>query len=736
MTPPDRQLASSREYTDVEVVDDFGEEGGAGSLGGNRFDPKKILSAFRRFWWIPLVTTVLGIGTGAFLAKEAPETFISRAVMWEAVKIKLPEGSLFAEDVQNFLGTQSELLKSEALRDLALDRLRVAGTNLAIPRGPDGKPVPVEVQMRQAAKSAVYTLTATGPTPQYTRAFLDALMHTYTEYKRDIRKSISGDTLASIAQQVQASERDLKEAQDIFSAYQRSNNLAILQQEGMVAGTYLAQLRTRLADLELEAKLLSMAFPNDEGSLPTASPPVDAPPSADATWFQVSSVSGATLSGVVPPEVQTGFRELDALLAQKERLGRYLRPKHPKIVKLVADIERVRSLIDIYRRQNQEQLAAARKSILIRIENVRASIHQWQTKVMESNARIAEAEQLRLQVQRAQTTYERLAVMVQNVAISRNIDQDTLAVLQPAAPAERSYRAQLTTAGVASFAGLALGLAILVLIGFLDDGFHSYSDINASFGGVIVGQVPEIAASSKNSPLPVLAPDDPRHVYAESYRSLRSALFYLSSDLTRPAAVLVTSAVPGEGKSTISTNLARTLAFGGSKVLLIDADLRKGRLHTLMGTAREPGLSDVLRAPDALDRALYNNGLANLTFLSTGTLVPNPGDILLDPGFGELLAKLKQRFDYVLIDSCPVFAASDAATIAPQVDGTLFIVRRGYSRGRVVREAIEALRQRHGRVLGIIFNRANASMRSYHYYKYAEYYRQEPEVTKVDRSKG
>jgi capsular exopolysaccharide synthesis family protein len=729
VTPPDRQLTRSSEYTDVEVVDDYGGGGGAGQGGGSGFNPKKILLALRRFWWIPLITTLLGVGAGLLAAKYTPETYVSRATLGEVVKLKLKDVGLFAEDVQTFLGTQAELLKSAALRDLALERLRISRTNVTIPTGPDGKPVPVEIQMRQVPKSAVYVITANGPNPSYTQTFLDALIHAYTDYKRDIRKTVSGDTLASIAQQVEAADLNLKETQDVFSRYQRTNNLAILQQEGMVAGTYLAQLRTRLADLELEAKLLAIASSETNAS-PAGS--LSGPDGAELSvgWLQPSPTTGSSISGVVPPEVQGGMRELETLKAQRARLSRFLRPKHPKMVKLAGDIERVEGLLNILQRQNQEQLAGARKSVLLRIENVQALIQQWQSKVMESNAKIAEAEQLRLQVNRAQLVYERLVMMAQDVVINRKIDQDSLSIIEAATPATRSYTKQLSAGGTASFGGLALGLLILVLLAFLDDGFHSQTDLNASLGALLVGQVPELEAPAKDSPLPVLAMDDSRHVFAESYRSLRSALFYLSTDLPRPAVVLITSAVPGEGKSTISVNLARTLAFGGSKVLLIDADLRRGKLHSVLGAPREPGLSDVLRKLELLESGIFENGVANLAFLATGTPVPNPGDLLLDARFGQLLAKLKQRFDYVLIDSCPVFAAADAATIGAQVDGTLFIVRRGYSKSKVVREAIETLQQRQARVLGVVFNRANASLKSYHYYKYAEYYRGETDSGK------
>ena len=729
MTPPDRQLTRSSEYTDVEVVDDYGGGGGMGQGGGSGFNPKKILLALRRFWWIPLITTLLGVGSGLVVAKYTPETYVSRAVIGELVKLKLKDVGLFAEDVQTFLGTQAELLKSPALREMALERLRISHTNVTIPIGPDNKPVPVEIQMRQVPKSAVYVITASGPNPSYTQSFLDALIHAYTDFKRDMRKNVSGETLASIAQSVLGAERNLREAQDIFSRYQKTNNLAILQQEGMVAGTYLAQLRTRLADLELESKLLAIASSETNDS-PGEVKSAEAASNPSVGWFQSNPTTGSSLSGLVPPEVQAGLRELETLKSQRARLSRFLRPKHPKMVKLAGDIERVEGLLNIFQRQNKEQLAGARKSVQLRIENVQAIIQEWQAKVMESNAKIAEAEQLRLHVNREQLVYDRLVMMAQDVGIGRSIDQDMLNTMEPATPAQRSYTKQITAGASASFGGFALGMLILVLIAFLDDNFHSQSDLNHSLGAMVVGQVPEIVAPAKDSPLPVLAMDDSRHVFAESYRSLRSALFYLSSDLPRPAVVLITSAVPGEGKSTISVNLARTLAFGGSKVLLIDADLRRGKLHAVLGAPREPGLSDVLQKPELLETGLFENAVANLTFLATGTLVPNPGDLLLDKRFGQLLEKLRQRFDYVLIDSCPVFAAADAATIGAQVDGTLFIVRRGYSKSKVVREAIETLQQRQARVLGVVFNRANASLKSYHYYKYAEYYRDETDSGK------
>jgi capsular exopolysaccharide synthesis family protein len=190
----------------------------------------------------------------------------------------------------------------------------------------------------------------------------------------------------------------------------------------------------------------------------------------------------------------------------------------------------------------------------------------------------------------------------------------------------------------------------------------------------------------------------------------------------RPKVVIITSAVPNEGKSTIATNLARTLAMGGARVLLIDGDLRKGRIHEALKMQSKPGLSDLLREPGDPGRFTQDTDLPNFSFLARGGITRNPGDLLLSPAIDQILGRFRDQYDYVIIDTSPVFAADDTSTIAAKADGVLFVVRSRFSHARMVREALELLFQRQAKVLGLILNRANASGQSYYHYKYAEYY--------------
>jgi hypothetical protein len=313
--------------------------------------------------------------------------------------------------------------------------------------------------------------------------------------QKNVRQEVSGDTLASISEQVQKAERDLKFEQDALMIFQRTNNLAIIEEEGRIAGGYLARLKTQLSDLELEARLLAAT---------ALAQPTNAATNAQSLDLAVAASFGGPSSSA-PAEHQATFKEIELLKLQRERLSKNLRPKHPKIVKLDADIERGEKLAEIYRRQSREQLASSQAAIQLKMENVRNSIREWEGKVVEANSRIAEAERLKMNVQRAQGMYERLALLVQNVGISRNIDHETLAILEPASLPERSYTREIGLAGMAGFGGLGLGLGLIFLIVVRDDRFESVVEVTEKLPVQVVGQVPK-SARRNGSPASLLRP--------------------------------------------------------------------------------------------------------------------------------------------------------------------------------------------------------------------------------------
>jgi capsular exopolysaccharide synthesis family protein len=206
----------------------------------------------------------------------------------------------------------------------------------------------------------------------------------------------------------------------------------------------------------------------------------------------------------------------------------------------------------------------------------------------------------------------------------------------------------------------------------------------------------------------------------------------MSNGGTKPKTIIVASSVPEEGKSTVALYLAATMAMGNSRVLLIDADMRRGALHEFFGAASSPGLAEILNGEISPANAIVHTGLENLALLPAGEAKRNPGELVLSSEWSRLLTEAKQQFDYVLVDTPPVLAADDVASLAPKVDGVLFVVRGSFTSARMARGALEVLRQRHVRMLGLIFNRAVSSPYEYHYYqRYRRTYRWEPKETRL-----
>ncbi len=176
----------------------------------------------------------------------------------------------------------------------------------------NGEALPVRIRVSQTGKSAVFLLEASSTDPGFTRAYLDALMQAYLDYNDEIHKQITGVTLDSITQQVQVAEEELKTQQDILTDYERTNNLAILQEEGTVAGAYLTKLKTELSDLQLDEKLYEASLTNSSTSFPDLAQTNSASSTNIVSTIADSALSAADfLSGNVPVEVQNKFKDLE-----------------------------------------------------------------------------------------------------------------------------------------------------------------------------------------------------------------------------------------------------------------------------------------------------------------------------------------------------------------------------------------------------------------------------------------
>lgn len=291
-----------------------------------------------------------------------------------------------------------------------------------------------------------------------------------------------------------------------------------------------------------------------------------------------------------------------------------------------------------------------------------------------------------------------------------------------------------TVVAIAALAGLVIGVIGAFVRKSLFGGIEDPNEIEQRLGLTVSAAIPQSArqealyaqVQAKSKKVSVLAQDAPGDPAIESLRSFRTLLQFSMLD-AKNKIVMITGPTPGVGKSFVAVNFAAVLAANGKKVLLIDADLRKGYLQRYFGLERLNGLSEVIAGQLPLDKVIYPNIVVNVDFISTGVLPPSPAELLGHHNFGAVLDAVSSRYDCVVIDTAPVLPVSDAMVVAPHV-GTIFnIVRGGVSTMGEIEESVKRLKQGGNTVAGIVFNGLKPRMGRYGYgskygkYRHAQY---------------
>jgi non-specific protein-tyrosine kinase len=295
-----------------------------------------------------------------------------------------------------------------------------------------------------------------------------------------------------------------------------------------------------------------------------------------------------------------------------------------------------------------------------------------------------------------------------------------LSVVEPAvaSPFPVSPRTLLNTL-LAAILGLVIAVGIIAVVEYLRDAVKDPDDVQAVTGLSTLGIIARMKGNGDRSEIYQLAALlYPRSGVTEAYRTLRTNVEFASVD-TPIHTLLVTSAMPGEGKSVTAANLAVVFAQAGRRVLLVDADLRQPGVHRVFNLSNAHGLTTLLRRDDvSIDAVLQNTEQDSLRVLTTGPLPPNPAELLGSQRMRVVIDRLKAEADLVIFDSPPLQAVTDAAVLSSFLDGTLLVVDAGRSHRRAVRLARQALERADAKVLGAVLNRIPVGARS----EYADYY--------------
>lgn len=360
----------------------------------------------------------------------------------------------------------------------------------------------------------------------------------------------------------------------------------------------------------------------------------------------------------------------------------------------------------------QQQLTAAQAQL----ERDRALLAASSATPAPGTPASAAQADLSARIDAEQRTYATLLDQYDKARIDEALTANSVSLVDPASPpsAPSKPRIPLNTA-LGTLLGLLGGIGLALVLESMNPTIHSAGDLQAITDAPVMGRVPAYASRGLQKDKLILERKGAAYsAPAEAFRRLSGSLTSLASRKGYRQ-LLITSVEPRAGKSTVVANLGVAMAQAGKRVILVDADLRNPSLHTLLGMKNGSGLSELVRSPALLSRALVDTKIPGLRLLRAGSVDPNPGQILSAPTLPEIMRKLAGAADFVLWDSPPAGMAADASLLAPLADGVLLVAAQDQTSTQGIDRAVDDLDQAGAQFLGLIYNRASEDGGSYYH---------------------
>jgi capsular exopolysaccharide synthesis family protein len=503
-----------------------------------------------------------------------------------------------------------------------------------------------------------------------------------------------------------------------LDAFVEKNDMQFWKEQASSAATFLGSLKNRQARLTTELQRLKYLTP--EQLLNSGPANAGGQRGGGAQAEEPTEPEGGIGNELYTQYLQTD-RELQMKKAQLEERSRVWKPAHPRLKELKLQVEQLAQQKQFVEAQSAAAAKARVATIEAELSSLESSIEAQTGKVREANRKDQEYQRLQAAVDRTQSLQDRLLGGLDSLKIGRGLESGGLKVVQYATSPAPVAKGTMKHLLMGFFGGAFVGGLILFFLNRTDDRLSSSTEMIEHFSEPILGQIPNVADSRIAAGLPLLDPEDERYSYAEAFRSLRSSLIFMPNQ-EELKTLLITSAIPNEGKSTVASNLAVTLAASGSRVLLVDADLRRGDLAALFDTDGRRGLSNILRSEVPWKSTVLQTKYPTLSLIPRGPVTNQSGELLLKPIVQTLLKEFKEEYDLVVFNTAPILATDDTPTLAPHFDGTLMVIRAQFTSARLTQNSLNALYQRQVNVLGLILNCVDTEMPDYYYYQYPKYY--------------
>ncbi|RFF32497.1 GumC family protein [Wenzhouxiangella sediminis] len=675
------------------------------------------------------------------------------------------EGAGGGRSFQEFLTTQFEILRSRSLSEKVVEEHELAdhpelagevqqrglvtqarslvGTVLGAFRGEasaaePGQRDPVRaaakrlrerVEIQPVRNSHLVNVSVTAFDPQLAAEAANALVQEYIESTLQRRYESGSEARQFLEGQLEDMRIALERSDQALMDFARENNVADLEERLEMSRESMRSMNDRLN--EVQAELVTVT-----------------------SWK--SLIEQGRIDNLEPVVEDEALAELESQLVEAEteyaQLSETFLDSYPAVEKVQSRIDNLKSEIEQRKQTIVDNILGRHENLQAREQALKDSISDREQGILALNERAVQYNILKREFETNRELYDGLLQRMKEIGVAAGVQENNIAVIDQARVAAFPFSPSLPrNLALALVLGLFGGVGLALLLEFLDGSVRRVEDIERLVDRPVLGMVPLVKLKGrdgkvKKRPKRIEKLDEsishysavkPTSGVSESFRSLRTSLSFATPE-GMPRTLMFTSAAVGEGKTTAAINLATVIAQNGQRVLLIDADLRKPRIHREFNCLRAPGLTNRIARYENTGQdnsAIHPTHTQNLFIMPAGNSTPNPAEMLSSERLARVIDGCKRAFDHVIIDAPPTLGLADALTLSRQVDGVIFVAMAGQTAKENFRVSMKRLAQVQSPVLGVVLNGVDLDSPEYAYYS-SYYYSYEGDDDELGDGEG
>ena len=556
-------------------------------------------------------------------------------------------------------------------------------------------------------ESKIFVISFMSENPIFSRLVANTLVKAYMEELLELKMASSGITIKWMSQKAEEERKKLREAEAKLQKYMRDNDIVTIEDRITIVPQKLTEFSSQLSRAEARRKELHSIYSQIQKA------------SND------SSISLESIPVIVNDKAIQDIRDDIKKVQQRiTELSEKYGPKHPVMISVLSEQARLadkkkEEIIRVSNSiKNEYELAQANE------DNLRNLLEKTKAEALASNEKLIQYQALKREVESNRVLYEALFSRLQEQNVTEESQNVNVWIVEPSETPESPAKPKIMlNILLGLMLGLCGGVGLAFFIEYLDNTINTPEEAEERLGLPMLGVI-DICQFDKSADVGqelISLYDKKYSAQAESFKALRTSLLLSSSDKP-PKSIVVTSMMPGEGKTLIAANLAVTIAQAGQRVLLIDADMRKPQQHKIFKLNNtQGGLSTYLAG--AGDRGELSGPLASINILPAGPLPPDPSELLSSMRFKELLRVLQHKYDIIIIDSPPIISVTDGLIISRAVDGVVVVTRASITTYNMIEKGLKSLTDVKANILGMVINGFNPKKYRYYYgTDYSKYY--------------